>query len=69
MVTREEMEKAGYTVLENGGHIIMAPEDLPHEWEFMCEAFGVDPQSKELVLCVCGVIAVPHKKEGEDEEV
>ena len=65
MITREQMESAGYTVLENGGHIVMAPEDLPNEWEFMCEAFGVDPRCKEMVLCVCGVIAVTHE---EDEE-
>lgn len=68
MITKEEMEKAGYTVLKNGGHIVMSPADLPHEWEFMCEAFGVDPQCKEVVLCVCGVIEVPFNKEGDEDE-
>jgi hypothetical protein len=46
----------------------MSPEDLPHEWEFMCEAFGVNPECKEIVLCVCGVIEVPFKKEGDEDE-
>ena len=68
MITKKQMEKAGYTVLENGGHIVMSPEDLPHEWEFMCEAFGVNPECKEMVLCVCGVIEVPFKKEGDEDE-
>ena len=66
MITKKQMEKAGYTVLKNGGYIVMAPEDLPHEWEFMCEAFGVDPECKEMVLCVCGVIEVPFEKEDEE---
>ena len=68
MITKEEMERAGYTVLKNGGHIVMSPEDLPHEWGFMCEAFGVNPECKEMVLCVCGVIEVPFKKEGDEDE-
>ena len=68
MITKKQMEKAGYTVLKNGGHIVMSPADLTaHEWEVMCESFEVDPQCKEMVLCVCGVIEVPFKKENEDE--
>ena len=64
MITKEEMEKAGYTVLPQGGWIRLDPEIIPRDWYDVCKDFGVDPHCKEMVLCVCGVLEVNE----EDEE-
>ena len=62
MVTKEQVEKAGYTVLPKGGRIRLDPTDIPHDWYDLCANLEVDPNCKEIILCVCGV-----KEIGEDE--
>lgn len=68
MLTKEEVEKAGYTILPKGGYVMIQPENFPHDWEYMCTNFGVDPECKEMVLCVCGVLEVPFEKEEDENE-
>lgn len=64
MITEEQVKQAGYRVLPDGGHIKIYPTDFPHDWESLCQDFGVDPKCKKVVLCVCGVIEI---NEGEEE--
>jgi hypothetical protein len=55
MLTKKQVEKGGYTVLPKGGWVRLDPMIIPHDWEDICEDFGVDPDCKEMILCVCGV--------------
>jgi hypothetical protein len=43
MITKKQMEEAGYTVLPKGGWIRLDPEIIPRDWEDVCSDFGVDP--------------------------
>lgn len=62
MLTKKQVEKAGYTILPFGGRIRLDSTDIPHDWHDLCNNFEVDPNCKEIILCVCGV-----KEIGEDE--
>ena len=55
MLTKKQVEDAGYTVLPEGAWLRIEPEMMPHDWLFLCGHFGVDPSCKEVILCVCGV--------------
>ena len=63
MLTKKQVENAGYTVLPEGAWLRIEPEMMPHDWLFLCGHFGVGPSCKEVILCVCGV------KEINDESV
>ena len=63
MITKDEIKKAGYDVLPQGGWIRISPENMPRDWEDVCSDFGVDPSCSEMILCVVGV------KEVYEEEV
>jgi hypothetical protein len=62
MLTRKEIQEAGYAVLPKGGWIRINPEIIPHDWEDVCKDFAIDPSCKSAILCVVGV-----KEENEDE--
>ena len=62
MLTKKEIEDAGYTVLPKGGWIRINPEIIPHDWQDICKDFDIDPNCSSAVLCVIGV-----KEENEDE--
>ena len=64
MLTKKEIEEAGYKVLPKGGWIAIDPSIIPNDWGTICQNFGADPDSKELILCVCGVKEI---HEGEEE--
>jgi len=68
MITKEQVEKAGYTILPEGGWLKLDPTIIPRDWYDICKDFGVDPDCEEMVLCVCGVMEV-NKEEDEDGEV
>ena len=55
MITAEELVEHGYDVLPTGGWIRLSPENIPRDWEDICEDFGVDPDCHEIILAVCGV--------------
>jgi len=55
MLTKQEIEKAGYRVLPQGGWIRLDPTIIPMDWYDICNDFGVDPECEEIVICVCGV--------------
>ena len=63
MVTKEEVEKEGYTVLPRGGWIRIDPEIIPHDWDDICKDFNIDPNCRSAILCVVGV-----KEENDDGE-
>ena len=66
MITEQELVEHGYEVLPQGGWVRLNPEIIPHDWENICEDFGVDPDCHEIILAVCGVKEI---KEGIDEYV
>jgi hypothetical protein len=66
MITKKQMEKAGYTVLPKGGWIRLDPTIVPHDWEDLCKDFASDPECKELILCICGVKEIYREDENED---
>jgi hypothetical protein len=55
MLSKEEIEKAGYTVLPEGGWLRIMPEDFPHDWELVAKKLKFDPNATEIILCVAGV--------------
>jgi hypothetical protein len=55
MITKEELIENGYDVLPQGGWVRLDPETVPHDWHDICKDFGVDSDSKEIILAVCGV--------------
>lgn len=65
MLTKEEIEKAGYTALEKGAWIRIDPTIIPRDWEDVCKAFGMDSECDEVILCVSGYKEI--YKEEEDE--
>jgi hypothetical protein len=64
MITKKQVEKAGYEVLPKGGWVRLDPMIIPHDWEDICKDFGVHPDCKEMILCVCGVKEISFE-EGE----
>jgi hypothetical protein len=68
MLTKEEVEEGGYTVLPKGGWIRLDPTIVPHDWEDICKDFGVDPDCEELYLCVCGVKEISFEEEEDEDE-
>ena len=63
MLTKEQLQLHGYTVLPKGGWIRLDPEIIPRDWDDICKDFGVDPTCDELILCVCGVKEIKGDKE------
>ena len=63
MITKEEAEKAGYTILPSGGYFVVSAEDIPHDWYELCVNYGADPSCKELILCVCGYKEIYEENE------
>lgn len=61
MLTKKEIEKAGYTTLPKGGWVRLDPTIMPNDWYDICKDFGVDPTCQELILCVAGVKEI-HKE-------
>jgi hypothetical protein len=55
MITKKQIEDAGYEVLPQGGWIRISPENMPRDWDDVCSDFGVDPSCSEIILCVAGV--------------
>jgi hypothetical protein len=55
MITKKEVEKAGYDVLPKGGWIYINPEIIPHDWHDVCKDFGIDESAKGVYLCIAGV--------------
>jgi len=64
MLTKKQLEKAGYKVLPIGGWFVVDPTLIPHDWKTICKSFDADPKCKELVLCISGVKEI---HEGEEE--
>jgi hypothetical protein len=62
MLTKTEVEQAGYTVLPKGGWIHIDPEVMPRDWNDICKDFDIDPSAKGAYFCVVGV-----KQESWDE--
>jgi hypothetical protein len=58
MITEQDLKKNGYTVLPNGGYIRIDPTMMPYDWSDVCKDFGADPDCKEIVLAVCGVLEI-----------
>jgi hypothetical protein len=57
MITKNQIEKAGYQVLPKGGWFCIDPETIP-EWDSVAEDFGFDPRAKEIILCVAGFMEI-----------
>ncbi len=55
MLTKKEIEKAGYTVLPQGGWLRIDPTIMPHDWHDLSKDFGFDPDAECVYLCVCGI--------------
>jgi hypothetical protein len=54
MININEVKKLGYTVLPEGGWLVIDPLLIPHDWDKLSERWGFDPNAKEVVLCVFG---------------
>ena len=50
MITKKEIEEAGYEVLPKGGWIRISPENMPRDWEDVCNDFGVSSDCLEIIL-------------------
>ena len=66
MLTKEQVEAGGYTVLPEGGWVRLDPTIIPHDWIDICKDFGVHPDCKEMILCVCGVKEISFEEGDED---
>jgi hypothetical protein len=55
MLSQQEVEQAGYTVLPKGGWMYVNPEIVPRDWDDLAKSFGFDPDCKGVYLCVCGI--------------
>jgi hypothetical protein len=55
MLTKTEVEQAGYTVLPKGGWMYVDPEIVPRDWDDICRDFNIDPSARGAYLCVVGV--------------
>ena len=53
MITKHQLEMAGYQVIPNGGWFRIDPETIP-EWDYVAENYGFDPNCKEVILCIAG---------------
>jgi hypothetical protein len=63
MITKKQIEDAGYTVLTKGGWFYVNPEIIPHDWHDVCKDFGIDEGAKGAYLCIVGV-----KEDNEGDE-
>lgn len=66
MLSKKQVEEGGYEVLPEGGWVRLDPTIVPHDWMDLCKDFGVDPDCKEMILCVCGVKEIPFEEGDED---
>jgi hypothetical protein len=55
MITKKEMEDAGYEILPKGGWFRIDPTIVPHDWHDLCSDFGIDPNCESAILCIAGV--------------
>lgn len=55
MLTKKEVEDAGYEVLPKGAWLRIDPTIIPHDWYDVCKDFGIDPECKSAILCIVGV--------------
>ena len=55
MLSQSDIEKAGYTVLPQGGWMFVDPEIVPRDWDDIAKSFGFDPNCRGVYLCVVGV--------------
>ena len=44
MLTKDEVETNGYTVLPRGGWMYVDPEIVPRDWEDLAKSCGFDPE-------------------------
>ena len=58
MITEQDLKQHGYAVLPSGGHIRIDPTMMPYDWRDVCKDFGANPDCKEIVLAVCGVLEI-----------
>lgn len=56
MITKKDLIKNGYTVIEKGAWFRIDPGIIPSEWSEVCKDFDIDPDCSSAKLCVCGVI-------------
>jgi hypothetical protein len=61
MLTKKEIEDAGYEVLPRGGWLRIDPSIIPHDWHDVCKDFGIDHNCKSAILCIVGI-----KEENDD---
>jgi hypothetical protein len=64
MITKQQVEKAGYRVLPKGGWIRLDPTIISMDWYDLCNDFDIDPECEEVILCICGIKEV---HEGDEE--
>jgi hypothetical protein len=62
MLSKKQVEEGGYEVLPEGGWVRLDPTIVPHDWMDLCKDFGVDPDCKEMILCICGVKEIPFEE-------
>ena len=56
MLSQSDIEKAGYTVLPQGGWMYIDPEIVPKDWHDLAKNFGFDSNCRGVYLCVVGVM-------------
>lgn len=61
MLTKKQLEKAGYTILGKSGWVRIDPEILPHDWDHLAKAYGFDPDCKEVILSIAAFKEVPYE--------
>lgn len=55
MITQKKWEKAGYSIVANGGWMVIDPQLLGGEWGAMAKSLGFDPECKEVVLGITAI--------------
>lgn len=65
MLTKDEVETNGYTVLPRGGWMYVDPEIVPRDWNDLAKSFGFDPECDGVYLCVCGF---KERNNGEEDD-
>ena len=50
MLTKENWEKKGWTIVPKGGWMAIDPELLGGDWDVMAKALGFDPKCKEVII-------------------
>lgn len=64
MLTKKQIEDAGYTLLPEGGWMYVDPEIVPRDWDDLAKSFGFDSDCEGVYLCVVGF---KEKVQEEDE--